>query len=314
MTFTRESIETLEAMGLGPVWLLRETTDPTLPETLRAPARDVRAAAAPAAAPAPGAAARRQADVFGTRPAAPAAPAALRRESRPAAAAAAPETSKPAAAGAVMPPDLIAGIRAAGWGELEALARECRCCAMASSRQNVVFAQGEPGPRLAVIGEAPGAEEDLQGVPFVGKSGQLLTAMLDSLGIVRGRDCTVLNVLKCRPPRNRNPEPAEIACCGHWLTRQLELLRPDALLLSGRFAVDAILHPGEGFSIGRLRGRIHSAELSDGRTVPAVVTYHPSYLLRSPDAKAKAWEDLVLLREAMTAAGITLPERPKKWD
>ena len=102
---------------------------------------------------------------------------------------------------------------------------------MKSTRHNVVFSQGDPGPKLVIVGEAPGSEEDLQGVPFVGKSGQLLTAMLDALSIVRGEDCVILNVLKCRPPGNRNPEPAEIACCTHYLMRQLELLEPKVLFL-----------------------------------------------------------------------------------
>ena len=148
-----------------------------------------------------------------------------------------------------------------------------------------------------MVGEAPGAEEDLQGIPFVGKSGKLLTAMLDSLGLVRRRDCVILNVLKCRPPRNRNPQPEEIVCCGHWLARQLELLKPDVLFLAGRFAISSLLKPAdEMFSISKMRGRIHLAQLPDGRQVPAVATYHPSYLLRSPAAKSKAWEDLLLLK------------------
>jgi len=137
-------------------------------------------------------------------------------------------------------------------------------------RQHVVFSDGGPGPKLVVVGEAPGAEEDLQGIPFVGKSGKLLTAMLDSLGLVRRRDCVILNVLKCRPPRNRNPQLEEIVCCGHWLARQLELLKPDVLFLAGRFAISSLLKPAdEMFSISKMRGRIHLAQLPDGRQVPA---------------------------------------------
>lgn len=148
-----------------------------------------------------------------------------------------------------------------------------------------------------------------------GKSGKLLTAMLDSLGLVRRRDCVILNVLKCRPPRNRNPQPEEIVCCGHWLARQLELLKPDVLFLAGRFAISSLLKPAdEMFSISKMRGRIHLAQLPDGRQVPAVATYHPSYLLRSPAAKSKAWEDLLLLKAAMKQAGLTLPVREKHWD
>ena len=181
--------------------------------------------------------------------------------------------------------------------------------------QAIIFSDGGPGPKLVVVGEAPGAEEDLQGIPFVGKSGKLLTAMLDSLGLVRRRDCVILNVLKCRPPRNRNPQPEEIVCCGHWLARQLELLKPDVLFLAGRFAISSLLKPAdEMFSISKMRGRIHLAQLPDGRQVPAVATYHPSYLLRSPAAKLKAWEDQLLLKAAMKQAGLTLPVREKHWD
>ena len=125
----------------------------------------------------------------------------------------------------------------------------------------------------------------------------------------------ILNVLKCRPPRNRNPQPEEIVCCGHWLARQLELLKPDVLFLAGRFAISSLLKPAdEMFSISKMRGRIHLAQLPDGRQVPAVATYHPSYLLRSPAAKSKAWEDLLLLKAAMKQAGLTLPVREKHWD
>lgn len=294
VTFERAQCEMLEAMGLGPVWLLRETPDPFLPEL----ARDLQTA------PQRGPAAQR--------PAAPAVSAAPAAPVHPRAAAPAPAPA-PAIASLGMPDDLAQKILTADWETLAKMAEDCRCCAMASTRQHVVFAQGAPGPKLVVIGEAPGAEEDLQGLPFVGKSGQLLTAMLDALNIVRGRDAVVLNVLKCRPPRNRNPEPAEITCCGHWLRRQLELLAPDVLFLVGRFAIEAVLHPGEGFSIGRMRGRVHDAEVA-GRRIPAVATYHPSYLLRSPDEKAKAWEDLVLLRHVMTEAGIAPAPREKRWN
>ena len=184
---------------------------------------------------------------------------------------------------------------------------------MASSRQHVVFSDGDPGPGLVIVGEAPGAEEDLQGLPFVGKSGQLLTSMLESLNIVRRKDAVILNVLKCRPPQNRNPQPEEISCCGHYLERQLEILAPRVLLLAGRFAVGSLLKLEGNFSIGRQRGRIHQVMIG-GRTVPAVVTYHPSYLLRSPLEKAKSWDDLLLLKSAMRDAGILPPEKEKRWN
>lgn len=202
-----------------------------------------------------------------------------------------------------MPAELAQAIAAADWETLKTLAQKCACCPFSKTRQHVVFGQGEPGPKLVIVGEAPGSEEDLQGQPFVGKSGQLLTAMLDALGIVRGEGAVILNVLKCRPPQNRDPHPDEVACCGHYLRRQLELLDPAVIFVSGRYAAQMLLGLQPGASLGRLRGSVHSVEVA-GRSVKAVATYHPSYLLRSPDAKAKAWEDLCLLRRVMTEAGI----------
>ncbi len=304
MTLDARSCRMLEEMGLGPVWLLRETEDPLL---LGAAA--VRPAPGPAPAPAlrqsPAAAKESLARPARQRPAA--------GPQNPPSARSAQPAPAPVTVQAGLPPETAEAIASADWAALRKIAEGCRACAMASTRQHVVFSEGEPGPKLVIIGEAPGAEEDLQGIPFVGKSGQLLTAMLDALGIVRKRDAVILNVLKCRPPRNRNPEPGEITCCGHFLRRQLELLEPAVLFLAGRFAVEAMLHPEPGFSIGRQRGRVHEVEIA-GRKVPAVVTYHPSYLLRSPDEKAKAWDDLLLLKRTMAAAGVALPEREKRWN
>ena len=282
MTLDARSCRMLEEMGLGPVWLLRETEDPLLLGT---------AAVRPAPGPAP---ALRQS------------PAAAKESL------ARPARQRPAA-GPQNPPSARSAQPASAPVTVQAGLPPETAEAIASTRQHVVFSEGDPGPKLVIIGEAPGAEEDLQGIPFVGKSGQLLTAMLDALGIVRKRDAVILNVLKCRPPRNRNPEPGEITCCGHFLRRQLELLEPAVLFLAGRFAVEAMLPPEPGFSIGRQRGRVHEVEIA-GRKVPAVVTYHPSYLLRSPDEKAKAWDDLLLLKRTMAAAGVALPEREKRWN
>lgn len=181
---------------------------------------------------------------------------------------------------------------------------------MAATRQHVVFGEGAPGPKLAVVGEAPGGEEDLQGKPFVGKSGRLLTAMLEAVGIKRGEDAVILNTLKCRPPANRDPHPEELAACTHYLRRQLELIAPDVVFVIGRYAARTILNSGET-PLGRLRGSVHSAMMG-GRQVPVVVSYHPSYLLRSPDAKAKAWEDLVLLRRACRDAGMPFAQRKRE--
>ncbi|MDO5531322.1 uracil-DNA glycosylase family protein, partial [Sutterella sp.] len=222
---------------------------------------------------------------------------------------------KPAPAEApapVMPESMIEEIRTADWAKLKELALSCRSCRLCERRSKVVFSEGEPGPKLVIVGEAPGAEEDLQGVPFVGKAGKLLTAMLESLNITRRKDVVILNVLKCRPPNNRDPEPGEIVCCGRYLRRQLEILAPEVILLTGRFSARTVLGLEETMSIGRMRGRVHEARVGD-RTIPAVVTYHPSYLLRSPGEKAKSWEDLLLLRDVMEKAGILPPPREKRW-
>lgn len=178
----------------------------------------------------------------------------------------------------------------AGWDELAALLPECRACPLAATRQHTVFADGAPGCPVVMVGEAPGAEEDAQGKPFVGKSGQLLTAALAAVGFERGKEVAIVNVLKCRPPRNRDPQASEVTLCRHFLDRQLELLAPRVIVLMGRPAASAVL--ATDLSIGRLRTRGHSVTVA-GREVPAVVTYHPSYLLRTPAEKPKFWHDLL---------------------
>lgn len=280
-----------DALEIGPQWILRETEDVTLAETalraeLRQPAPAVRSAA----------------------PAAPSRPAPLPAPARPAPVVrpvAEPISSAPQAPALVLPPEVVAACEKADWATLEGLAGACTCCSMAKSRQHVVFAEGGPGMRIALVGEAPGSEEDLQGIPFVGKSGQLLTQMLESIGIERRRDIAIMNVLKCRPPGNRNPAPAEVACCATYLRRQLLLVRPDVLLIMGRFAMQTLLGLGPDASIGSQRGRVHEVTIGDFGT-KAVVSYHPSYLLRAPDEKAKAWEDLTLFRRLIREAGIKL--------
>jgi DNA polymerase len=142
------------------------------------------------------------------------------------------------------------------------------------------------------VGEAPGAEEDARGEPFVGQAGKLLDAMLAGIGLKRGEDVYIANVLKCRPPGNRNPEAPEVARCSPFLLRQVELIRPKLVLALGRFACQTLLETDA--SIGSLRGRMHRY-----RGVPLIVTYHPAYLLRSLPDKAKAWEDLCFARRTM---------------
>ena len=323
-------------MDAGPIWLLRETPDPAFDEftqtrlmsaSLQPSAEAAQQTPSVKTTPANGMTsgqtvspqAPRVPGVSGVpQAAAPmrATPQAAPRQSKTngfAFPGASPQTLQMPQSGASMPPDLAARIRTLDWAALKETALQCECCPMKSSRHHVVFAEGEPGPKLVIVGEAPGSEEDLQGIPFVGKSGQLLTSMLESLSIVRREDCVILNVLKCRPPGNRNPEPAEIACCTHYLMRQLELLGPKVLFLMGRFASQALIGLEPGAALGRMRGRVHQAQVA-GRSIPAIATYHPSYLLRSPDQKAKAWEDLCLLRRTMREAGIEMRTKEKRWD
>jgi DNA polymerase len=175
------------------------------------------------------------------------------------------------------------------WPALESAVRDCRACALGGTRRHAVFGVGDRQAKWMIIGEAPGAEEDARGEPFVGQAGQLLDAMLAALDMKRGEGVYIANVLKCRPPGNRNPEPQEVARCSPHLARQVALIRPRLLILMGRFAAHTMLSTDA--SIGSLRGRVH-----DCGGTPAIVTYHPAYLLRTPVDKAKSWEDLLLAR------------------
>jgi uracil-DNA glycosylase len=204
-----------------------------------------------------------------------------------------------AAAPAVV--NLRADIAALDWPALRQAVAGCRACALCESRRQTVFGVGNPQARLMIVGEAPGEQEDAQGEPFVGQAGKLLDNMLRALGLTRAADTPerqvfIVNTLKCRPPRNRNPEPAETALCAPFLTRQIELVQPTLLLAMGRFAAQALLASDE--PIGKLRGRVHR-----WRDTPVVVTYHPAYLLRTLADKARAWDDLCL------AASVLEPSR-----
>lgn len=168
----------------------------------------------------------------------------------------------------------------------------CAACGLCKGRRNAVFGHGGQPTRWLVVGEAPGEQEDRQGQPFVGRSGQLLDAMLSSVSMSRERDVFITNVIKCRPPGNRNPKPEEIAACSPYLMRQIALLKPERILVLGRFAAQTLL--GTDATIGSLRGRIHPLKTDEGREIPVVVSYHPAYLLRSPSEKARAWQDLRL--------------------
>lgn len=182
----------------------------------------------------------------------------------------------------------------AGWDELADQVRTCTRCDLHKTRTQTVFGVGRHNADLMVIGEAPGADEDRQGEPFVGRAGQLLNAMLRAIGL--GRDeVFIANILKCRPPNNRDPAPVETACCTPYLERQIALVAPRAVLAVGRIAAQHLLQSDQ--AIGRLRGKV----LNFGaKQIPIVATYHPAYLLRSPLAKSKAWQDLVLVRQLIS--------------
>ena len=246
----------LEEMGLGPVWKLR--------------ARQDRGAASRAEEPA----------ASGER-------AALR-----------PGLSVEADRGAPPAPEgdsRAARILRMDWQELKAAVAGCQACALHKTRTKTVFGVGDERAEWLLVGEAPGAEEDARGEPFVGQAGRLLDNMLAAVGLKRGENVYIANVLKCRPPGNRNPEPFEVAQCEPHLLRQLELIKPKLILAMGSVAVQSLLDTDS--SIASLRGRVHRY-----RGVPLIVTYHPAYLLRNLPDKAKAWEDLCFARR--TIAGL----------
>jgi DNA polymerase len=190
-----------------------------------------------------------------------------------------------------------------GWDELAAETARCRACPLGETRRQAVFGVGHRRAEWMLVGEAPGAEEDARGEPFVGQAGKLLDNMLASIGLTREGETPqsvfIANVLKCRPPNNRNPEPAEVAQCQPFLHRQVELVNPKLVVVMGRFAAQALL--GTDASIASLRGQVHHIDVA-GRRVPVVVTYHPAYLLRSLGDKAKSWADLCFARDVHARA------------
>lgn len=237
----------------------------------------------------------------------PAAPVAAVRVPAPAAVtahaaalAAAPVSAPPK----VQSPDGLADM---DWATLHSTVSSCQACTLCSTRHHTVFGAGAPAPDgqvpqvdWLIVGEAPGENEDLQGQPFVGQAGQLLDNMLRACGLSRtaqagpeGGGIYITNVLKCRPPGNRNPKPEEVAQCEPYLQRQVALLKPKIIVAMGRFAVQSLLQhsvPGvDNTPLGKLRGQVHSYQ-----GVPVVVTYHPAYLLRNLPEKAKVWADLCL--------------------
>ena len=182
------------------------------------------------------------------------------------------------------------------WEPLARHVADCQACQLCERRTNTVFGVGDQQAEWMFIGEGPGEQEDLQGEPFVGQSGKLLDNMLRALGMSRQRNVYIANIVKCRPPRNRDPEPEEAALCEPYLQRQIALLKPRLIVVLGKVAAHRLLRTDA--PVSRLRGQVHDYE-----GIPVVVTYHPSYLLRSPNEKAKAWDDLCFARALHERSG-----------
>ena len=292
----------LREMGLGPIWRLRtrkaevseaddaerEAAEPASTETdaTASPRVEVpRTPNPPPAAPAP-AAGPRSSVAFQAGP---------HRAARPEPAAA----STPAAvrtAPAAPDPARGARISTLEWDALEAEIRDCKACGLCERRKQAVPGVGDRQARWMLVGEAPGAEEDQRGEPFVGQAGRLLDNMLAAIGLKRGEDVYIANAVKCRPPHNRPPERGEIAACQPYLDRQIALVQPQLLVALGRPAAQALLD--REIAISAARGKRF-----ERAGTPVVVTYHPAYLLRNPQDKAKAWEDLCFARRLIAETG-----------
>jgi len=194
-----------------------------------------------------------------------------------------------------------AAVDAMNWPELTRAVAECKACPLCQQRKQAVLGVGDLNPDWLFIGEGPGADEDVQGEPFVGQAGKLLDNMLASLDISRGNKVYIGNAVKCRPPGNRTPEAAEMAACRPYLERQIALLKPKIIVLLGKAAVHSVLHDDK--SLASLRGKRF-----EYAGIPVVVTYHPAYLLRNLPDKSKAWEDLLFARRLLNA--LATPELP----
>jgi uracil-DNA glycosylase len=235
----------------------------------------------------------------------------VQRASAPTAAPARAATPAPATHASLQPlPD---GIERMDWLQLQSAVSTCQACGLCASRKNTVFGTGQPTAEPAlppradwlIVGEAPGENEDIQGEPFVGQAGKLLDNMLRAMVVngqplARHSNVFIANVLKCRPPANRNPSAEEVAMCQPYLLRQIALLQPKIILAMGRFAVQALT--GSSEPLGKLRGRVHALQ-SGTYQAPVIVTYHPAYLLRNLPDKAKAWADLLLAMETLSSGG-----------
>ncbi|WP_374349249.1 uracil-DNA glycosylase family protein [Chitinimonas sp.] len=277
----------LEELGLMPLWVRPELLDSPQEVVRHQPAR----AAAETAPTKPQRDAQAHAPLKPAEPARPLAPAARQRAAAQVNTAPEPIDAVAAAQQTAQAAERLAAIARMDWDQLQAAAASCTACELCKQRNKPVFGTGPREADWLVVGEAPGADEDRQGEPFVGQSGQLLDAMLASVGRTRQSNVYILNTVKCRPPQNRNPTPEEMAQCAPFLHRQLELVRPKVVLALGRFAAQTLL--GQSANISGLRGQLH-----DYRGTPVVVSYHPAYLLRNLPEKAKSWQDLLLAQQA----------------
>jgi DNA polymerase len=187
----------------------------------------------------------------------------------------------------------VVSLNEVGWEQLEEAVSTCELCGLHEKRTQTVFGTGDQQANWLIIGEAPGEQEDVQGEPFVGRAGVLLNNILASVGLDRTR-VYIANVVKCRPPRNRDPLSDELETCYPYLQRQIDLIQPKLILLIGRVAAQTLLKTDT--AVGRLRGKVHHM---DGSSIPMIVTYHPAYLLRRPSEKQKVWKDLLLAKETV---------------
>ncbi|TDR71068.1 uracil-DNA glycosylase [Paludibacterium purpuratum] len=262
----------VEALGLGPIWQVRDARLAAHPASswLQAPAQ----IEAPAPLPMIECASQEQDMAVAMPSPEPASPPASDFTQQPAPNVAPSSTEQPS------------------WEALESAVRSCQLCRLCNTRTQPVFGRGNRHARWMIVGEAPGEQEDRQGQPFVGRAGKLLDNMLAAAGLSPQDDVFIANVLKCRPPGNRNPAGDEIAACQPYLLQQIAHIQPDIILALGRFAAQTLLQTE--LSISRLRGKVH-----DYQGHPLIVSYHPAYLLRNPPDKSKAWQDWVLAKRTL---------------
>lgn len=289
------------ALGLGPQWVRRETL---IEANKHMPQPEAKAAPAPAA---PVAAVKTS---VARAPFAPAKPAAAApRSTVPQAAPKAPgfaRTPVPAPTAAKEPAHFVRAatapslevIKAADWTALNKLVKDCHGCELCKGRMNTVFAAGIPPAKVVLIGEGPGRDEDMQGIPFVGAAGKLLDKIMESIGLTRGEGVAIINSVKCRPPYNRDPKPEEMEACRPFLERQIELLDPEIIVLLGLPAVKTVMRIED--RIGALRGKVFEQEIA-GKKRRIIVTYHPAYYLRSRLEKRKAWIDWCFIADTIDA-------------